>query len=98
MKRSSPVFASKVLPRILIAPRLCGSTPPRVLHPPDPGSTGTILTARRLALVQGCVGAQPQRDVRRLHRPPNHPDEILVQGIEVRLVPEFGREGFQGPG
>src|SRR3712207_2737136 len=32
----------------------------------------------------------------RLHRFPYHPYKLGVQGVEVRLVPELGREGFQG--
>src|SRR5215217_4467564 len=39
---------------------------------------------------------QPQRDVGRLHRLPNYPHEVVVQGFEVCLVPELGREGFEG--
>src|ERR671912_343064 len=43
------------------------------------------------------VGAQPQGDVDGLHRLSHHANEILVQCFEVRLVPQLGREGFQGP-
>src|SRR5215204_5532247 len=46
--------------------------------------------------LRGCVGAQPQRDVRRLHRLPHYPHQIAAQGVEVSLVPELRREGFQG--
>src|SRR5919202_1692733 len=38
------------------------------------------------------VRPQPQRDVGRLHRLPNHACQILAQGIEVSLVPELGGE------
>jgi hypothetical protein len=38
-----------------------------------------------LALL-GPIRTQPYRDVRRLHRPPNHPYEILAQGIQIRIV------------
>ena len=46
--------------------------------------------------VRSRIGAQPQRDVVWLHRFPDHPYEVIAQGIEVRLVSELGREGFQG--
>ena len=39
---------------------------------------------------------QPQRDVGRLHRLPYHSHQILLQRLEVRLVPELDGEGFQG--
>ena len=32
----------------------------------------------------------------RLHRFPHHTYQIVAQGLEVCLVPELGREGFQG--
>jgi len=34
--------------------------------------------------------------VRRLHRFPYYPHQIIAQGVEVRLVPELGGEGFEG--
>src|ERR671920_1367534 len=46
--------------------------------------------------LRGCVGAQPQRDVRRLHRLPHHPYQVFAQRIQVRLFPELSRESFQG--
>ena len=42
------------------------------------------------------VWAQPQRDVRGLHRLPHHAHQIVVQRFQVRLVPELGGEGFEG--
>ncbi len=39
------------------------------------------------------VGAQPQRGVSRLHRLSHYPNELAAQGLQVRLVPEPGREG-----
>ena len=38
------------------------------------------LLVRQLAL-RGLIGAQPQRDVGRLHRLPHHPYEIIAQGV-----------------
>src|SRR5918993_3349238 len=46
--------------------------------------------------LRGCVGAQPQRDVRRLHRLPHHPYQVFAQRIQVRLFPKLSRESFQG--
>jgi hypothetical protein len=37
----------------------------------------------------GGVGTQPQRDVLRLHRFPNHSHQIVAQGIDFRLVPKL---------
>jgi hypothetical protein len=48
----------------------------------------------RRAALQSCIGTQPQRDVRRLHRLPYHPNQIITQCVQVRLVPQLGREGF----
>jgi hypothetical protein len=31
-----------------------------------------------------------------LHRFPHHANEIVTHGVEVRLIPELGREGFKG--
>jgi hypothetical protein len=50
----------------------------------------------RLLTLRGCIGTQPQRDVGGLHGVPNQPYQIVAQGVEVRLVPEFGRVGFEG--
>ena len=38
---------------------------------------------------------QPQRDVRGLHRLPYHPHQFGFQRVEVRLVPQLGRVGFE---
>ena len=52
------------------------------------------LSATALRLL---VGAQPQGDVDGQHRLSHHANQIVVQCFEVRLVPQLGREGFQGP-
>src|SRR5215210_777002 len=44
----------------------------------------------------GCVGTQPQGDVRRLHRLPRYFDELVADGAEVRFVAKPGGEGFEG--
>src|SRR5215210_6483582 len=49
-----------------------------------------------LALRSPRVGMQPQRDVGGLHRLPYHSHQILLQRLEVRLVPQLDGEGFQG--
>src|SRR3712207_5687807 len=49
-----------------------------------------------LRALTGRIGTQPQRNVCGLHRLPYHRHEIVAQGVEVRLVSELGREGFQG--
>src|SRR5215211_1769668 len=41
------------------------------------------------------IRAQPKRDVGRLHRLPHDPEEVLAQGVEIRLVSKLGREGLQ---
>src|SRR5918997_1115079 len=41
------------------------------------------------------IRTQPQRDMNWLHRPPHDPDEVVAQGVEIRLVPKLGREGLQ---
>ena len=38
---------------------------------------------------------QPQRGVCWLHRLPNHPHQIVAQGVQVYLVTQLGREGFE---
>src|SRR5215211_5304770 len=42
------------------------------------------------------VGTQPQRHVRRLHRLPYHSHQVVIEGFQICLVPELGREGFKG--
>src|SRR5215218_10247134 len=44
----------------------------------------------------GRLGAQPQRHVCGLHGLPDYTFQITAQRFEIRLVPELGREGFQG--
>src|SRR5919112_5041451 len=41
------------------------------------------------------IRAQPQSDVGGLHRPAHDPDEVIAQGVEIRLVPELARENLQ---
>src|SRR5215218_794015 len=48
----------------------------------------------RLLALRGPVGAQPQRDVGRLHGLSHHRNQIVAQSVEVRLVPELSREGL----
>jgi hypothetical protein len=40
-----------------------------------------------LLTLRGRLGAQPQRDVGRLHRLPYHVYQFVVQRLQVRLVP-----------
>ena len=49
---------------------------------------------RRLAAPSYRIGAQPQRDVSRLHGLSHNPHEVVAQGVYVSLVSELGREGF----
>jgi hypothetical protein len=60
---------------------------------PSAGTRGWLVS---LLSLRSSLGAQPQRDVGWLHRLPYHSHKFGVKRIEVRLVPEFGREGFQG--
>src|SRR5215217_1606600 len=41
------------------------------------------------------IGSQPQRDVLRLHRLPDHTYQVIAQGVQVSLVSELGRESLQ---
>src|SRR5215213_10620387 len=34
----------------------------------------------------GRIGAQPQRDVRGLHRLPHHTYQVVIEGLQIRLV------------
>src|SRR5215218_7622974 len=45
-----------------------------------------------LASLWSGIRAQPQRDVGGLHRPAHDPDEVVLQGVEIRLVSKLGRE------
>jgi hypothetical protein len=58
--------------------------------------SGLLRSAGRVILLRGCVWAQPQRDVRRLHGLPHHPHQFVVQRVEVGLLAQLGREGFEG--
>src|SRR5215211_2077671 len=42
------------------------------------------------------IGTKPQRDVGRLHRLPHHTHQVIIEGVQVRLVTQCGGEGFQG--
>src|SRR5215203_6653738 len=42
------------------------------------------------------IGSQPQRDVLRLHRLPDHTYQVIAQSVQIGLVAQSGREGFQG--
>ena len=44
----------------------------------------------------GWVGTQPQGDMGGLHRLPHDSYEVAAQGVQVSLVTQLGREGFQG--
>jgi hypothetical protein len=59
----------------------------------------TIVPGKRLLVCLpapgDCLGTQPQRDVLRLHRLPNHSHQIVAQGIEIRLVPELCGEALE---
>src|SRR5829696_6334453 len=48
-----------------------------------------------LASLWSAIRAQPQSDVGGLHRPAHDPDEVVAQGVEIRLVSKLGREGLQ---
>src|SRR5215213_8868830 len=41
------------------------------------------------------IGSQPQRDVLRLHRLPDHTYQVIAQSVQVGLVSELGRESLQ---
>ncbi len=47
-----------------------------------------------LLALRSRIGAQPQRDVCRLHRLLYRSYQIVAQRVEVRLIPKLGREGF----
>src|SRR5215203_6512046 len=66
-------------------------------HTRRPAPCSRLLrSAGCLVSFRGCIGTQPQRDVCWLHSLPDHSQQIVTQGVEVRLVSELGREGFQG--
>ena len=54
------------------------------------------ITAPGYLPVGSRVGTQPHRDVRRLHRLPDHLQQIVAQSIEVRLFSELGGEALEG--
>src|SRR5215212_6806211 len=56
------------------------------LHPSDVRSMGKLLTLL-------CpIRWQPQGDVGRLHRLPNHPHQVVVERLQVRFVTQLCRE------
>src|SRR5918997_2199597 len=48
-----------------------------------------------LTSLWGEIRTQPQRDMNWLHRPPHDPDQVVAQGVEIRLVSKLGREALQ---
>src|SRR5215218_10466678 len=64
------------------------------------GGDGCSALATRLsdtlALPRTAIWAEPERDVGWLHRFPHHAYQIVAQRIQIRLIPELGREGFEG--
>ena len=44
------------------------------------------------------IRPQPQGDARRLHRLSNHAHQIVAKSVQIGLVPEFGRQSFEGLG
>src|SRR3712207_6520829 len=46
-----------------------------------------------LASLRSGIRTQPQRDVGGPHRLLDHLDEVFAKGVEVRLIPQLGREG-----
>src|SRR5215210_682374 len=59
------------------------------------GSTVNKGLLVRLLSLRERIGAQPQRDVGGLHRLPHHPYQVVAQGVQVCLISELGREGFE---
>src|SRR5919112_3940008 len=49
-----------------------------------------------LLAVGSLIGAQPQRDVGRLHRLPHYVHQFVIQRLQVRLIPQLCSEGLQG--
>jgi hypothetical protein len=49
-----------------------------------------------LLTLRGGIGPQPQRDVCRLHRLPDHPHQFGVQRLKIGLLSQLGGEGFEG--
>ena len=64
-------------------------------EPPSPALMNRVLLVGPLSL-RSDIGTQPQRDVRRLHGRPYHSHQVVVQRLQVRLIPQRGREGFEG--
>jgi hypothetical protein len=48
---------------------------------------GLLQSAVYVVLLRGCVWAEPQRYVRRLHSLPYHPHELVVQLLKIGLIP-----------
>jgi hypothetical protein len=68
---------------------------PRILLPLTPLNKALLV---RLLALRKPIGAQPQLDVRRLQRLPDHAHEFVVQRLQVGFIPEPGGEGFEGLG
>jgi hypothetical protein len=73
---------------LIIASR---AEPPRTLHPRN--SVNKALLVHLLTL-RSRIGAQPQRDVIKLHRLPDHTYQVIAQGVQVGLIPELGGESL----
>src|ERR687893_1529117 len=52
--------------------------------------------SEQLLRLLGRVLAQPQRDVLRLHRLPHDRYQLRIQSVQIRLVPQFAGERFEG--
>ena len=68
---------------------------PETFHP---DACVAIAQLRCLMVLRGRLGTQPQGDVGGLHRLPYHTHEIIAKRVQVCLVAQLGREGFQGFG
>src|SRR5215211_8559619 len=73
---------------------LCGVSPSTFLSPHSRPGQGPL--DQSSLVLHSALGTQPQVHVSGLHRLADHPHEALSEPVEVRLVPQGGREGFQG--
>src|SRR5215207_540922 len=46
--------------------------------------------------LRNCIGPKPHRYVGWCHGFLNHTDQFVVEGLQIRLVPELRGEGFEG--
>src|SRR5215207_1833568 len=63
-----------------------------IYTPTSRGERGRLV---RVLALRNCARSQPQRDVGRLYRLRYYSHQIVVQRLQVFLVPQSGREGFQ---